>query len=124
MDIRTLTLTFALLATACAGAVYPPTLEEPAPTATPPPVTPEALAESALERIASDCEDRRGCATYLERDIYPEVAVSSVERNFVTSLHQEVRSVGILLRFEPGGRTLELERGNTLTYRALDDPPS
>lgn len=85
-------------------------------------VTPEARAERALDRIAHACEDESGCATYVQDDIYPNVQVSSVERYFVTSLPQEVRSVGFQLRFDPGGDRLEIERGNTLAYRFDEDP--
>src|SRR5690606_9346602 len=124
VDTRTLTLTIALGTTACAGTVYPPVLEESPPTATLP-TTPEALAQNAMDRIAADCEDHLGCATYVEDDIYPNIVLPSAERYFAPTRAEEVPPVGFELRFAPGGDTLAFVRGNTLTgeYGLNPNPP-
>jgi hypothetical protein len=118
-----------LLVAGCA----PPVEESPIPAYT---VGGEALnrPETARDRAVAVMDELgRFCAAEsdecesqpLRPARYPNVQVPEATRRFVTDNEQELRSLGFQLRWDPGSRRYEIERGNT-TFRRGDlqsDPP-
>ena len=89
------------------------------------PETDEDRAQAVLDELEGWCaEHTPECGATLLPAAYPEVSVGEPERRFVTDRHQELRSLGVQLRWDPEADHLQVERGNTPTYGGdlRDDP--
>jgi hypothetical protein len=89
------------------------------------PETDEDRARAVLNELEGWCADHTPeCGAALVPEAYPEVTVSESDRRFVTDRDQELRSLGIQLRWDPNADHLEVERGNTPTFGGdrSDDP--
>jgi hypothetical protein len=90
------------------------------------PQTPEDRAELVLDTTARACErDAPECAERERVEPHlplPDAELPASQRYYVATLPQQVMSVGFELRWDPGTRRYEIERGNTLGYPSNQDP--
>jgi hypothetical protein len=91
------------------------------------PETAEDRAEQALAALDLVCQDHPlDCEAHFWPELHPDAQVPAVVDRFVTAQVQELRTLGFIVRWEPGARQIEIERGNTLTFRGdpQSDPPA
>ncbi len=72
----------------------------------------------ACEREGGQCAERERLTRYP----YPDVQVPASQRYYIATLPQQVESLGLEIRFDPGTNRYEVERGNTLAYPGTIDP--
>lgn len=120
-------LLIAALSAMFAGGCGPPE-----PAATTPRTPPDPMEGSALPAEPEDDRDRAeavlgelrafcaghqdACGAAARPGAYPEAEVSEVDRRFVDDRQQELRTLGVMVRWDPGTRRFEIERGNTPTF--------
>jgi hypothetical protein len=104
-------------------------IEAPAPAPTAPedavqttPESAETRAERALGTLNEYCARHGDACIASLRSEAPAVQVPEQEWRFVSSQVQELRSLGFIVRWDPGSRRAEIAPGNTLSHRG--DPAS
>lgn len=103
---------WALLFASCAVAPAPVVAPQPNPGLT----LDERIALD-LELLAEHCADRSdACAAHAQPDLYPDVEVPESTARMIDSTEQEVRTLGLALRWDPGSGRYEIDRGNTPTW--------
>lgn len=126
MGSRIVVVTF-LLVVACVPASSRRTPEyrevSQRPASTELPVTPEDRAAEALADLEDFCASRTAeCAAHARPSVYPstDVPVTTAER--IDARTQELRTLGFMVRWEPGANRYEIVRGNSPTWSG--DPAS
>lgn len=113
----------ALVGLTMLAACGPPLLAEPNPPLIPPedardpalgPETDEERVDAALYELGEFCmENPESCRAIGQPEVYPDVDVSEADRRYVDDREEEVRSLGVRVRWDPGTDRFEVERGNT-----------
>lgn len=85
----------------------------------------EARAEAVLSGLEAWCADREPqCGAVELPDVYPDVEVPAADRRYIDDRREELRSLGVQVRWDPGTRRFEIVRGNTPMFGGdlRDDP--
>lgn len=81
------------------------------------PDTDEQRAERVLATLNEYCAGHdQACLAHFSSEA-PSVQVPDHEWRFIQSQEQELRTLGFIVRWDPGTGRAEIDRGNTLTFR-------
>lgn len=82
-------------------------------------------ADAVLSELRAFCAGHDdSCGAAARPDIYPNAEVSEVDRRFVDDRREQLRTLGVTVRWDPGTRRFEIVRGTTPVFggELRDDP--
>lgn len=85
----------------------------------------EDRAQAVLSDLAAWCADHEPeCGAVELPEVYPDVDVPASDRRYIDDRREELRSLGVQVRWDPGTERFEIVRGNTPMFGGdlRDDP--